>query len=152
MMALAAWVEASPLALIIGKVPGLYPMISAGHILGIALLLGPILIVDALLIGLARSEALRAAMLPLRKVAIAGFALAAATGLALFSVQATKYVTNPAFLIKLVLIGLAGLNAAFARRLMQSVAIATARTRVLGLASGLLWLGVLVTGRWIGFF
>jgi hypothetical protein len=48
----------------------------------------------------------------LRPVAIAALAIAALSGLTLFSVQPVDYVANPAFRLKMALLALAVLNAA----------------------------------------
>ena len=84
----------------------------------------------------------------LRGVALAAFAGAALTGLALFSIRATESAFNPAFLVKMGLIGLAGANA-LAHRLLAGCRPGVARaTAVLSL---LLWPSILVAGRFIGF-
>jgi len=138
-----AWllaVEQSGATRLLQTIPGLYPIISALHLLGISLLIGPILIVDWAL--------MRGRNTPwdgLQKVAAAGFALAAATGLALFTVQATKYAWNPAFLGKLALIALAGLNLLAYRSLGRN------RPRGFALCSLTIWMGALLSGRFIAF-
>ncbi|MDY6961140.1 MAG: hypothetical protein SV862_04505, partial [Pseudomonadota bacterium] len=45
------WIEAFSLVRLIVTIPGLYPAISALHILGIALLVGPIATVDLRILG-----------------------------------------------------------------------------------------------------
>ena len=133
-------IEQSGATRLLQTIPGLYPVVSALHLLGISLLMGPILIVDwALLRGRASPWA------GLQKTAAAGFALAAVTGLALFTVQATKYAWNPAFLGKLALIGLAGLNLLAFRWIGQD------RPRGFALCSLTIWLAALLSGRFIAF-
>ena len=87
-----------------------------------------------------------------RRVALAAFGVAALTGLTLFSVQATDYARNPVFLLKLGLIVLAVLNfLAFAALDRSNHRAASPALRVSAVASILLWSGVLLCGRFIGF-
>ncbi|MEW9837039.1 hypothetical protein [Mesorhizobium marinum] len=89
----------------------------------------------------------------LRRAALAAFPVAVLTGASLFSIQATTYVRNPAFQVKLVLIALAGANALtfmVLDRGRSSQAWPRLR-RMLALASILLWSAVLLCGRLIGF-
>jgi hypothetical protein len=138
-----AWllaIEQSGATRLLQTIPGLYPIVSALHLLGISLLIGPILIVDwALLRG--RSSPWEG----LQRIAAAGFALAVVTGMALFTVQATKYAWNPAFLGKLALIALAGANLLAYRWLGRD------RPRGFALCSLTIWLAALLSGRFIAF-
>lgn len=154
MMALAA-VEQWPLVRWIATGAGVYPALSALHILSIALVAGPILLVDLRLMGWRRGRALDPALPLLARTSMIGAAMAAATGLLIASVQITKYAANGPFLIKLALIALAGLNALALRRAARPQAwpalVGTARGRAAGAASLLLWLGAILAGRWIAF-
>jgi hypothetical protein len=92
----------------------------------------------------------------LLRVASLGLALALLTGFWLFTVQPKAYAANPAFLAKLGLLALALVNiglqhggSAF-RAALRGDGI-SASVRVLAGLSVLLWLAVLVAGRWIGF-
>ncbi len=140
-----AAIEAAPVVRFLATAPGVYPVVSALHVLGIALTVGPILLVDLSTLG-RLGPALDAARASLVRAALAGFALAAATGLALASVRISEYVANPAFQAKLVLLGLAGLNA-----LAHHVAAGARARRSTALASIALWIGVVFAGRWIAF-
>lgn len=84
----------------------------------------------------------------LRRLAIIAFAGAVATGIALFSIRATEYAFNPAFLVKMGLIGLAGANV-LAHRLVAGRHPPAARASAL--LSLLLWPAILLAGRFIGF-
>ena len=138
-----AWliaIEQSDATRILQTVPGLYPVVSALHLLGISLLIGPILIVDwALMRG--RSGPWDR----LQRIAAAGFALAVISGGALFTVQATKYAWNPAFLGKLALIALAGVN------LLAYRWIGREQPRGFAFCSLIIWLAALLSGRFIAF-
>ena len=133
-----------------------YLLVNASHILGIALLLGPILALDARLLGAARTVPLAAIGPFLSGAAKVGISLAILTGLTLFSVRPQDYVDNPAFLAKLALLALAIVNAVTLDRSQAwRAAIAgnanAARLKLQAAASMVLWLAVLVAGRWIGF-
>jgi len=121
-----------------------YPIVSALHILGIGMLLTGVLLMDLRLFGLIRSLPEQPFVQLLRRATLCGFALAVLTGLTLFSVRAGDYAAMPLFWVKLGLILAAGLN--LAALLWWGRA-----KRVFGAASLMLWLGVLLAGRFLGF-
>jgi hypothetical protein len=130
-----------------------YPVINALHIAAIGTLFGDVLLMDLSVLGWVRSVPREKLVSLLRRVALAAFVIALLTGLMLFSVQATNYVRNPAFLAKLVLIALAAINfLAFTVLDRRSRTTGTSPAlRVLAGASILLWSGALLAGRFIGF-
>lgn len=90
----------------------------------------------------------------MREAAALAFSLAAATGVALFSIRAQEYATNSAFLLKMGLLLAAGLNLLAFRRIARGPAREEgypARARLLAAVSILLWVATLVAGRFIGF-
>lgn len=91
-------------------VPGVYPVLSALHILGIALLVGPVLLVDLAGLRLLRAPALDPAAASLLKAARAGLGLAGVSGLVLFAVQPGAYLANPLFVPKLAVIAAGTVN------------------------------------------
>lgn len=143
----ARWLRASWVA---------YLLVNAAHILGMALLLGSILVLDARLLGAMRAVPL-AVLGPLNaRVAAVGTGLAIVTGLWLFTVRPAEYAANPAFQIKLGLLAAAlanvvvqHANPAYARALAG--APPGAGVKLSAATSALLWLGVLVAGRTVGF-
>jgi hypothetical protein len=147
-----AFLENSALAGIVGGTAGVYPAISALHVIGIALLVGPIILIDLRLMGLMRQALGPTQIALLIRAAILGFALAALTGIALFSVQALKYGENPAIAVKFALILMAGANALALRRFGGGGLKDHGRNAALfGAASLILWLGAVFAGRWIAF-
>jgi hypothetical protein len=143
--------QETALARLVATAPGVYPLLSALHLLGIALLLAPVIIADLRLVGLADAR-LDGAIPVLLRTARRGFALAATTGVALFLVQAADYAANAAFLAKLGLIAAAGANAALLhRRVAEGALIGRGHARAAAWASLLLWSGALLMGRWIAF-
>ena len=89
-----------------------YPALEALHIVGIALLVGGLALFELRVWGVAPAlpphELARVAL----GTSLAGFALAAASGLAMYATEPAGLLANPAFRIKLALLALAGANAA----------------------------------------
>ena len=128
-----------------------YPVVNALHIAAIGALFTSVLLMDLAVLGAIRSVPREKFVALLRRVALGAFVVAAFTGLALFSIQATSYARNPAFLVKLCVIGLAALNfLAFSILSRRNCETSTA-SRITAFASNLLWSGVLFCGRLIGF-
>jgi len=150
------WLESLPHALVLRHSGTAYLFVSAAHIASIGLLLGSIVALDLCLLGFARVVPLAAAGPYLSRVAVVGLALAVLTGGWLFSVRASEYAANPAFLAKLGIVGAAVLNAAIVhgsgawRRALSATSPQPA-VRAHAAVSMLLWLAAVVAGRWIGF-
>jgi hypothetical protein len=126
-----------------------YALVSASHVLGISLLIGPIVLVDLALIGwVARPDPATLALL--RRTAMTGLALAVATGVLLISARPHEYVSKPVVWAKLTLVLLAVANAIVAEH-RAAVSGGAAAARLHAAASIALWLGVLLLGRWIAF-
>jgi hypothetical protein len=149
----------TPLAAQIRENEFAFPCIESAHVLAITLVVGSIAIVDLRLLGLTsrdrRVSRLSAEVLP---VTWAAFAVAAVTGLLLFSSNAPKYLENPYFRGKLVLLALAGLNMLVFQFVGQrdlatwdGAAVPPARARIAAALSLVLWALVVACGRWIGF-
>ena len=130
--------------------PWAYPMLETAHLLGVALLLGNLALLELRVFG--RGAALP--LLPLARLslglAVSGFGLAALTGLLMFGTQPLELLGNPMFTLKMGLLMLAGCNAAWfhARQSLQRL---DRMARVSMVLSALLWLLVLTCGRWIGY-
>ncbi|MBO9669049.1 MAG: hypothetical protein J7485_00885 [Sphingobium sp.] len=149
----------SPLAVRIAEDPVLFPWIELAHVLAITIVFGSILLVDLRLMGLAARDypiaRLSKAVVPVTWVA---FLFAAATGGLLFISNAVTYYGNFYFRAKILLMICAGLNMAiFHVWTWRSVAQwdenprVPAAVRFAGLISALLWVTIIVCGRWIGF-
>jgi hypothetical protein len=154
--AFAAAVERLALVRWIATADQVYPALSALHILSLALVVGPILVVDVRLLGGFRGADLTPALPVLTRIAALGVAAAIVTGALLASVQLTKYAANPAFLLKLALIAGAIANALAFRSMgswggRRRSAEGYVRARLHAALSLALWLGALFAGRWIAF-
>ena len=130
--------------------PWVYPALEVLHILGIALLLGSLLLFELRVWGLAQELPVRPfARLALR-VTLLGFTLAAASGSVMLASQWSDLQGNRALFIKMVLLLLAGLNAvAFHWRGGLDKVDRTARWQT-ALSLGL-WALVVVCGRFIAY-
>ncbi|ALV06404.1 hypothetical protein DES44_1870 [Roseateles depolymerans] len=144
--------------------PRVYRGLEVVHLVGLASLFGGLLLLELRLLGWQRAldvEPLTRLVVP---VALGGFALCLVSGLAMFASQPEELWVNNAFRLKLLLIVLAGVNAA-SFHLLGGTGEARGRFGRLGglgrrggsgrrgraqaLASLMLWLAVIVCGRWI---
>jgi hypothetical protein len=133
-----------------------FPIVESVHILSFALLVGAIAVLDARLLGWLRHVAIVPLMRATLPIAVLGFAGAAASGSLLFVAGAGELVANRAFVVKLGLLMLAGLNVAAFHAGATRAALAadgppTASMRAAGAASLLLWAAVIVAGRMIAY-
>lgn len=134
----------------IARHPVAYPLLEVLHIVGIALLLGSLVLLELRVWGAARELPLRPLARLALPVTLGGFALVLASGLLMFAAQPAELLSNRAFVLKLGLVHLAGLNAAWFHArggLDKADRLARAQTVV---SSGL-WLGVIICGRWIAY-
>lgn len=130
--------------------PWAYPALETAHIVGIALLVGNLVLLEFRVWGAAAELPLRPLARLSLGLALAGFGIVAVTGGAMFSAQPAELLANRAFVVKMGLVALAGLNAALfhARAgLVRLDRLAKAQT---ALSLGL-WLGVIICGRWIAY-
>lgn len=127
-----------------------YPALEAVHLLGIALLLGNLVLLEMRVWGLGVQLPIRALARLALSIALTGFALAAGSGLLMFASQAAELLTNRAFTLKMLLLITAGCNAAWFHgrdSLGKLDTVAKAQT----LVSGLIWLAVIACGRSIAY-
>ncbi|WAJ28956.1 DUF2214 domain-containing protein [Antarcticirhabdus aurantiaca] len=133
-----------------------YPLVNALHILAIALVAGPILVLDLRILGAFRAIPAAHLARPLARTAAVGVGLALVTGALLFSTRPAGYLANPAFLLKVALVGLGILNALVIRatpgwRRLLAGAEPGAPDRALALVSAATWIAAILAGRWIAF-
>jgi len=155
-MPLVDWIGAWPGAVLLRNSGTAYLFVNAAHILGVGLLVGAILPLDLRLLGFFRSVPLTVIAPFLSRAAASGAALAIVTGLWLFSVKPAEYLGNTAFLAKAALLALALANVALqhGNRRFAAALVGDAmpvNVRLVAAASIVLWLSVLLAGRWIGF-
>lgn len=127
--------------------------VNAGHVLGVALLVGAIVPLNLRLLGLWRGVPRELLVRVLVPVAAAGLAIAVAFGLALFAVRAREYAGIGFWQAKVVLVALGTLGALTLHRahglLLEGAG--DTRLRFHAMLSSACWLGALVCGRLIAF-
>jgi hypothetical protein len=140
---------------------GLYwfPMFESVHVIALAIVFGAITVLDLRLMGLASmSRPYQRVAQDILKFVWVAFALTVLTGALMFTTNATVYFYNTYFRWKMLLLLLAGLNmAAFeltaGRRAAEwdGPGKTHPRGRKVAALSLAIWMGVVVTGRMIGF-
>ena len=134
-----------------------YPVVNALHILAIGTLFGAILSLNLRLLGAAKSIPVQPLALYLPRVAGTGLAIAVVTGLLLFSVQPSDYVSNRAFLLKVALIAVGALHALVVhssgswRRLVNDQGPISGRLQASAALSLTIWTAAIFSGRFIAF-
>ncbi|MGE4241007.1 hypothetical protein [Ramlibacter sp.] len=130
--------------------PWAYPALEIVHIVGIALLLGNLVAFELRVFGAAAALPVMAMARLSLGLAVAGFALVAASGLLMFAAQPQELLANEAFMLKMGIVGVSGLNAAFFHA-RGSLAKLDAAARAQMVLSSLLWLAAIACGRWIAY-
>ena len=136
-----------------------FPILEVVHLLGLTVVFGGMVLIDARLLGAGKEYSVRALEGYVLPFVWVGFAIAAFSGSWLFVFEATTLVRDPAFLLKVVLLAAAGVNALFMHKLaMRDVAswdtrvAAPGAVRASAAVSLLLWATILALGRLIAYF
>jgi len=130
--------------------PNVYPALEVLHIVGIAVLVGNLVLFELRVWGFGPALPVG----PLARLALTaslgGFGLAALTGGLMFATQADELLANRAFQLKIALLALAGSNAALfhLRGGLHKLDRVARLQAVLSLG---VWLGVIICGRWIAY-
>ena len=147
-------IETSVLGQLMHSSVWLFPMAEILHFIGLSLLIGALLVVDFRLLGFARGFPVTTVyrFLPL---ALAGFSINLVTGIMFFFSDPFRYYPNIAFRLKMLFIILAGLNALYFALTTNRHAALTggedpgAAIKTVSALSLLLWVGVIILGRFI---
>ena len=150
------WLEELPLTLKIGE-SWIFPLLESIHVIAAVVVVGTIVVVDLRLLGFAANRYTVSTMLreSIRWTWVA-FVIALITGVGMFVTRASGYIHNPAFLWKMALLVLAAINMLyFHRRVWPQYAQSSAmpltfNSKLAGALSLCLWIGVTLSGRWIG--
>ncbi len=136
----------------------LYPVVETVHIVGFIILVGAVIMFDLRVLGLSRRVPVRMLAAHLLPWGAAALILIVPAGLLMFSSDAGNLVGNRAFVLKLLLLMLAGTNAAaFHMGAFRSVAqwdlgvTAPVSARLHAGTSLLLWIGIVTCGRMIAY-
>ncbi|MGI0134678.1 MAG: DUF6644 family protein [Candidatus Micrarchaeaceae archaeon] len=156
---LCYWLENTLMGRSIHDSVWLFPVIETIHLFGVVILVGFASVMDLRLMGVAFKD-YTVSMVARRFLPWiwAGFAVQVVTGVLLFSSEAAKMYGSDVFLVKMLLIAVAGLNAfVFHVLAYRSVGkwendpIAPFSARFAGTFSILLWFGIVGAGRWIAY-
>lgn len=156
--ATAAWLESTPLALWVSESDLVYPLLLSMHIIGLATFAGLLTVIDLRLLGGLATMPFVGMRGPIR-LAWFGLVINAISGVALFASQATVFVENTPFLIKLAMIAAAALSAAIIHKRLHRDAAnwdtagqAGHSTRAIAIASLSAIGAAIVAGRLIAYF
>ncbi len=156
-MEFLVWLESTAIAHAIRTSVWMYPAFESTHYVGIALLLGSLVVIDLRLIGYPRVLPIRA-VLTLLPIALAGFAINVITGSLMFVYGATSYGTSWLFWWKMGLIVVAGMNAALFKWIVDrdgdawmEKGVAPMPLQVIAVISLLLWVAVTAAGRFMAY-
>jgi hypothetical protein len=137
-------IETSPLGAVMRGSRAAVPLIEIVHLLGIALAVGSIMVIDLSVLGLAlRRETVPRISRELAPWTRSGFAIALFTGILLFCSESVKMGCKPLFWGKLALL-VGGFAFYFTAE--------RKRTPVTAIASLLVWFGVVFGGKAVGLF
>ena len=157
-IALGAAIAHSPLGVALRESAWLYPTVESLHVVGLALLVGSIFVVDLRLVGIGRNVPLKALLAFVLPVTLSCLLLVVPTGLLLFIAHASDLIGNRAFLVKLTLLFAAAINALmfhvgpYRQAIDQAPGAASgAATRASAIASMGLWIAVIIAGRMIAY-
>ncbi|MEP1217442.1 MAG: DUF6644 family protein [Marinobacter sp.] len=138
----------------------MYPLVNAGHILGVALLVGGIVPLDVRLLGAWRNYPVTVFADVLRVTSAIGLGLAVVCGALLFATAAVDYARSPIFQAKIVLVLLGVSNALILGRVLMHKGIRSlpmnapmpVLLRAGAVFSLVVWVSALVLGRLLGYF
>ena len=141
----------------------LYPAVEIVHIVGIGLLFGSIVVFDLRLLGFSRNISVKRLASHVLPWSAGSFLLIVPSGLLMFIAHASEFIESEVFVIKMLLILAAGVNAG----LFHTVTFRTAdvwvaeemrklppppSARLAGGLSLLIWVSVIACGRLLAYF
>ena len=136
-----AWIVSHPLA---------YPALEVLHIVGIALLLGNLVLFELRVWGFGPELPVPALARLALRLSLLGFALIGASGFLMFAGQPAELLANRSSVLKMGLVMLAGLNAIWFH-VRGGIELLDRTARVQTVVSMGLWLAVIICGRWIAY-
>jgi hypothetical protein len=136
----------------------LFPVVETVHIVGFAILVGAIIAFDLRILGVSKRISVRLLARHLLPWSLAALLLIVPTGVMMFASEASDLVGNRAFVTKMLLLMLAGANAAAFHlgsfrdaELWDQNTSSPPGAKLHALASILIWVGVITCGRFIAY-
>ncbi len=141
--------ERSAFGLLIRDAVLIYPIANVVHVLAALIFFASVAIMDLRVLGALRADAGEAVIARFRPVALGAFCALLASGIVLFTPEASAIIKNPSFQIKLALIAIGALNVIWLKRGYPGMTARAARVpAALSLA---VWFGVAAAGRYIAY-
>lgn len=152
------WIERSALAVTLREALWLYPSIEIAHIWGFVVLVGSVVMMDLRLLGLSSGLSVQRLARHLLPWTWGALIVVVPTGLLMFIAHAGEFIANRAFVLKLLLIFAAAMNAAAFhlgpyRTVAQwdSGAATPAAAKAHAALSLVIWMGVIACGRLLAY-
>ena len=147
------WAEHSAVGETIRNSLWLFPVIESFHLLALVVIGGCILVVDLRLFGLGlRNQPVARLALDTQRWLIGGLVVMVASGILLFTSEATKCYYHMAFWVKMTSLLLALVfTFTVRRRVTMAENVGPLWSKLVALVSVTLWSAVGIGGRWIGF-
>lgn len=147
-------IEALPLARVMHDSAWAFPLASTVHIVGIAILVGPVIMFDLRVLGLSKDISVRALSRHVLPWSVAALALIVPTGFLMFLAHAGDLLASGTFQTKMLLLMAAGINAVIFRTLPYAsvtnwdVGVAAPlAARMLAALSIAIWIAIIACGR-----
>ena len=135
------WMERSRVGEFMRSSRVVFPVVESVHLIGLALFVGTLLLIDMGLLGVAmRRQPVSEVAATLAPWTWTGFALLMLTGPVMFTAQAAKWHDNPIFWLKMLLLMIAAIFQLFMHRTIASREIGQAR--LIGATSLVLWISI----------
>jgi len=154
----ASPIEALPFARMMRESLWAYPIVETIHIVGIAILVGSIVMFDLRVLGLSKNLSVRALSRHLLPWSLGALVLIVPTGFLMFSAHAMDFIGNRTFQLKMALLMVAGINAVIFRTgPYQTVAHWDVATRApiaaqLSVAVSIaVWIAIIGCGRFLAY-
>ena len=135
-----------------------WPIAESVHFIGLCMLIGAVGMFDLRMMGFAKRVPL-GALHRLIPWGVAGYCINVLSGISFLTAQTDQYMYNPAFQMKMLFMGTAGINVlVFYLTMSRKVAVTGANenapmaARVIAVTSLACWIGVIVCGRMLTFY
>jgi hypothetical protein len=149
----AQWIQSTGIPTALRMSTYAYPVILTLHLVGIAFFGGMIFLTNLRLLGVTlRKLPVAKVIQSLRVPKRIGFVIVVTCGLLMASSKAEEYYYNWLFWTKMSLLALIGVHGlVFGKSVYRSSAEASARSKLAAALSLILWTGVMIAGRGIGY-
>jgi len=134
-----------------------YPIMLGAHVIGLSVVVGIIFMMNLRIMGCFSGISF-GSLNEFSKLTWTGFTLNFVSGFCLFMSQATFFITNVFFLVKISVIFLAVINAAFLQNALKTSAetwdsenTASSKGRKMAISSLILWSAAIISGRLIAY-